>query len=116
MTGAELERFWAGARTAVTALPEEIPEAWSFGATAEHADGLLELVLAGVKTGTASALWDLEAEGEQVPEVGEFSVILDGRSRPRAVVVSTAVDIVPFAEVSAEHARSEGEGDRTLDA
>ena len=116
MTDAQLERFWAEARSAVASLPEEVPEAWAFGATAEHADELLELVLAGVKTGTASALWDLEAEAEPVPEVGELSVILDGLGRPRAVIVTTAVDIVPFAEVGAEHARSEGEGDRTLAA
>lgn len=116
MTGAQLERFWADARGFITSLPEEVPGAWSFGATAEHADELLELVLAGEKTGTASALWDLEAEGEPVPEVGEFSVIIDGLGRPRAVIVTTAVDIVPFAEVGAEHARSEGEGDRMLAA
>lgn len=115
MSTANLEQFWSEARAVVPTLPEELPEAWAFGATTEHADELLSLVLEGTKTGTASALWDIEAEGESAPEVDELSIILDSRGRPRAVIVTTAATIVPFIEVSAEHAHSEGEGDRTLE-
>ncbi|UVI37932.1 ASCH domain-containing protein [Brevibacterium spongiae] len=110
----QLEDFWSTVKHRLQDLPEQIPEAWAFGATPEHADELLALVLNGTKTGTASALWDIEDEGEAVPAVGELSIILDGRSRPRALIETTAIDIVPFSEVTAEHAHSEGEGDRTL--
>lgn len=58
--------FWSAARAAVPALPEDPPRAdrwWGFGATTEHADELLALVLDGVKTGTAGYLWEYEAEG-----------------------------------------------------
>ena len=55
---------WAGVRAEVAGLPEQVPDAWAFGATSEQADELLGLVLAGTKTGTASSLWDYEAEGE----------------------------------------------------
>lgn len=116
MTDTILERFWADARCAVLALPEAVPEAWAFGATESQADELVALVLEGVKTGTAAAMQELVADGEAVPEVGQASVILDGRDQPRAVIVTTAVEIVPFSEVSVEHAHSEGEGDRTLAA
>ncbi|PRI11645.1 ASCH domain-containing protein [Leucobacter massiliensis] len=111
---AEVEEFWRARRAENPALPEALPEVWSFGATPEHADALLELVLAGIKTGTASSLWDYEASGEPVPAVGDLSVILDGAGSPRAVLETTAIEIVPFDEVSAEHAHSEGEDDRTL--
>ncbi len=109
-------RFWADARAVHPELPEQLPEAWAFGATPEHADGLLELVLAGIKTGTASSVWDYEHTGESLPQEGEHSILLDGRGAPRAVIVTTSIEIVPFDEVTEEHAAAEGEGDRTLAA
>uniref|UniRef100_A0A942YDJ2 ASCH domain-containing protein n=1 Tax=Neobacillus citreus TaxID=2833578 RepID=A0A942YDJ2_9BACI len=111
----DLPAFWAARRAESPGLPEAVPLAWAFGATAEHADELLDLVLRGTKDGTASSMWDYEASGEALPEVGELSVILDGRGEPRAVIETTALRVVPFDEVDAEHARSEGEGDRTLE-
>lgn len=95
-------------------LPEAIPLAWAFGATPSHADGLLDLVLAGTKVGTASSLWDYEVSGDPLPEVGELSVVLDGRGEPRAVIETTGISVAPFDRVDDEHAHAEGEGDRTL--
>lgn len=109
-----LHSFWGRARAAAPTLPADPPEAWAFGATAEHADGLLELVVAGTKTGTASSLWDYETTGEPIPRRGELSIILDGAGLPRVVLETAEVSIVPFDEVTEEHARAEGEGDRTL--
>lgn len=109
--------LWERAREALNIGGSDAPpEAWAFGATPEHADGLLSLVLEGTKTGTASPLWEYEEENDPVPGVGELSIILDGRGRPCALIETTAVTIVPFDEVTEEHARSEGEGDRTLAA
>jgi len=112
----EIARFWADVRDDLPHLPAAPPEAWAFGATPEHADGLLALVLAGTKTATASALQDYEVEDERTPAVGDLSIILDGAGSPRAVLEVTAIDIVPFGQVSAEHAHAEGEDDRTLDS
>ncbi|WP_149083667.1 MULTISPECIES: ASCH domain-containing protein [Microbacterium] len=109
-----IEDYWREARSLLPDLPEALPEAWGFGATPEHADELLELVLAGIKVGTASSLWDYEESGEPLPTVGELSIILDGAGTPRAVIETTAIDIVPFDEVDEAHAFAEGEGDRTL--
>lgn len=101
-----LEGFWSSARIRIPNLPDEIPEVWAFGATAEQAVDLLALVLDGTKTGTASALWDIAADGESVPEAGGLSIILDGQDRPSALIETTAIDIVPFSEVTSEHAHS----------
>ncbi|MGO2140864.1 MAG: ASCH domain-containing protein [Leucobacter sp.] len=106
--------FWKRCRANVSGLPIALPEAWAFGATVEHADSLLRLVLDGTKTGTASSAWDYEATGDPLPKVGELSIILDGAQRPRALIETTRVETVPFDEVSEAHARAEGEGDRTL--
>lgn len=98
----------------MSGMPEAIPEAWAFGATSTQADGLLALVLAGAKTATASSLWDFEHTGEPLPEAGLLNIILDGRGIPRALLETTAVAVIPFDEVSEEHAFKEGEGDRSL--
>lgn len=114
VAGTRIPEFWAERRAADPWLPREVPEAWAFGATAEHADSLLALVLAGTKTGTASSVQDYEASGDPLPREGEYSIILDGADRPRAVIRTTTIAVVPFCEVDAAHAQSEGEGDLSL--
>jgi len=90
--------------------------AWSFGDNPELADELLELVLAGKKTGTATLVIELEREGDKMPEVGDYNIILDGRGRPAAIIQTTSVEIKPFNEVKEVYAYSEGEDDRTLES
>ncbi|TNC18567.1 ASCH domain-containing protein [Georgenia sp. 311] len=91
------------------------PPAWSFGSGSEEADSLLDLVLAGRKTATASAESPYSAQGVPVPVPGDLSIILDGAGRPRALIVTTEVEVRPFREVDAEHAAAEGEGDLSLE-
>jgi uncharacterized protein YhfF len=117
--------FWETAkrRAKMTSIPgyfgpspvESVPPpAWSFGANPEQADELLALVLDGTKTATTSALADYESEDEPLPEIGTLGIVLDGSGTPRALVVTTEVRVVPFDQVDEEHARREGEGDRSL--
>jgi uncharacterized protein YhfF len=112
----EVVLFWQRARRKLRSLPTERPQAWSFGATRAHADELLRLVLTGVKTATSSSVWDMEATGEQVPQPGELSIILDGAGMPRALLETTWVQILPFDRVDAEFAHDEGEDDRSLES
>ena len=109
-----MEAFWSSARSAL-GISGPAPLAWSFGATPEMADELLALVLAGTKTAGASELWDYEDAGDPLPQVGDLSIVLDGASRPRALLRIVDVRIAPFDQVDAEHARLEGEGDLSLD-
>ena len=91
------------------------PPAWSFGSDAAEADSLLELVLAGRKTATSSAAAPYPVRGESVPAPGDLSIILDGAGRPRALIVTTAIEVVPYSAVDAAHAAAEGEGDLSLE-
>lgn len=116
----ELARFHAKLNAAPTyfgptSLEVVPPPAWAFGADEAQADELLALVLAGTKTATASALWDYESDDAPLPEVGALSIIVDGRGHPRALIETTSVEVRPFGEVDPEHARLEGEGDRSLE-
>ena len=79
----EVTRFWENYRK-LSRLPEGTPwEAWPFGDNPRLADELLKLVLEGGKRGTADLLLEYEHRGEAVPEVGDHSVILDGRGATR---------------------------------
>lgn len=93
------------------ANPEAGYSAWVFG---DDPDTLARLVLAGIKTGTASLQLWYEGEDEHFPAVGEYSVVLDSNEEAVCIIRTTKVYTVPFSEVSAEHAFREGEGDRTL--
>lgn len=98
-------------------LNPKAPEAydvWGFGNTPEMADELAELVVAGKKSATSSLYMMYQLEQEDLPYVGEHNIILNGSGEPVAILEAAAVDIVPFREVTAEHAYLEGEGDRSL--
>lgn len=85
--------------------------AWMFGAVP---DKLLNLVLEGKKRATSTALKQFELDNDPVPSVGDYSILLDSSGDPKCIIVTTKITIVPFLEVSSEHAYKEGEGDLSL--
>ena len=113
----QIDSFWQGY---LKTLPDDHPHhrasytAWYFGDSSQLADELLQLVLAGVKTATASSVWEYEHENEPLPEVGAVSVILAGDETPRCIIETTEVRVLPFNAVDAQFAADEGEGDRSL--
>lgn len=109
-----VERFWQQARSERPEIPGDVPDTWAFGATREQADELMNLVLTGAKNGTTASLWDHEHDGDPIAKPGDLSIVLDGGGTPRLLIRTTYVEVVPFHEVSAEHAAAEGEGDRSL--
>ena len=80
----------------------------------EIADELLYLYLCGRKTAGSSLLKDYEYSGEDLPEPGDYWIILDSRKTPRCIVRTIRVVIHRFDEVPKEVAVAEGEGDRSL--
>jgi uncharacterized protein YhfF len=83
----------------------------SIGSAPEHADEGVSLILSGVKTLTSSAFWNYP-DGK-IPFVGALSVLVDGAGRPRGIVETTRVEIMPFRTINAEMAQDYGEGERT---
>ena len=100
---------------AASGLDEKTPyDAWAFCGGGAAGDELAKLVLEGKKTATASAKIAYDLENEPLPESGEYSVILYDSGEAACVIRDTRVTLVPFDEVSSEHAYKEGEGDRSL--
>lgn len=123
-TQTELEAFWTRARNVAGIAPLEAvlgqddaaslrPPAFAFGDSPETSDRLAKLVLDGEKSATSAWLASYEAEGIDIPEVGDLSIMCDGADRPLALLRTTDVRKIPFADVGPEIAQAEGEG--TLD-
>lgn len=103
------DQMWQACKILNQTIGDKI-DAWAFGVEADH---LAELVLMGQKTVTSSA-FDLYAVGnEPLPKENELSVILDSKENAVCIIETTKVEVVPFKEVSKDHAYKEGEGDLT---
>lgn len=87
-------------------------EAWSFG---DDPDQLAALVKAGKKTATCSALIFYELEDEEMPQAGEYSIILDSVEHAVCIIRTTNVFVTTFEAVTEELAKKEGEGDLSLE-
>ena len=114
----KVEAYW---QEYLDTLPPDSPvreercEAEGFGDSPEMAGKLGALVAEGTKTATCSALWEWEAEGEPLPEVGDKAVVQDGNDEPLCIIETTEVEVRPYEEVGARFAYEEGEGDRSLE-
>jgi uncharacterized protein YhfF len=89
-------------------------EACVFGDSEDLANELAELVLRGIKRATAGSVWSCEAEGKRLPMRGDLSIVTTWSGEPLCIIETEAVEVVPFSEVSAEFAATEGEGDGSL--
>ncbi|WBB78235.1 ASCH domain-containing protein [Micromonospora sp. WMMD882] len=87
----------------------------ALGTPGEMRANLNTLVLNGVKKATAGLLSEYAAEGEELEHVGERLALVDDHDALLGLVEVTDVEVVRFADVSWEFARSEGEGDHDLD-
>lgn len=111
---ADIADFWQRFLAATDRPPETpLPEAWPFGDSVELANELLALVLDGTKRATAGSVAEYEADGEALPQVGDYAIALDGTMRPRAVLRITHVRVGSLSSVDDRFAYEEGEGDRT---
>ena len=79
---------------------------FKFGDSAELADRLAALVVAGVKTGTCSAA----VHGPDA-DIGERQICLNGAGTPVCEIETLEMQTLPFTAVTPEMAALEGEGD-----
>lgn len=111
-----VERFWEE----FCALDPSVPtntryQTWYFGNTREMATELVDLVLSGRKTATASLLAMNELNPSDAPQPDGYSVVTDFDGTPLCVVQTTEIRHVPFDEVDERFAADEGEGNLSYD-
>jgi uncharacterized protein YhfF len=95
--------------------PTRALDVFAFGFGAEMASQLAHQVTCGTKRATAGWLTALERQGATIPTPGLLSLVTDGFGVARCVIRTLETDRARLAEVSAEFAQLEGEGDLTLE-
>ena len=117
MTKETVETYW---QKFLSTLPADSPyhaktySEGGYGDSPELADELIHLVIIGKKTATCSSVWEWEAEGKRIPQVGDIWVELDGNGNPVCITETVEVTIRKYNEVDAQFAHDEGEGDLSL--
>lgn len=85
---------------------------WKFGT---DNDKLVDLVLKGEKKATTSLYEEYILEGEELPKVGDRSIILFDDGRDACLIENVEVIITEFKNITADLAFIEGEGDKSLE-
>ncbi|TCM69147.1 uncharacterized protein YhfF [Acinetobacter calcoaceticus] len=109
-----ISQLWQDYRMHNPQAPEALPIAYHFCDNEVDAQLCLDLVLAGQKRATASSLAELKLNADAIPQVGDFAIITDWQGRAVCVIRTHTVEFRSFAEVDADFAYIEGEGDRSL--
>jgi uncharacterized protein YhfF len=86
-----------------------------YGDSPELSRELIELIRTGPKRAGTGLLWAYEAESEELPRVGDISIVVDHAHEPVLLTRITSVEVVPFSQVTADYAAMEGEGDGSLE-
>ena len=84
-------------------------EKWQF---ATKNDELIDLVLQGEKTATTSLY--SEYKKENIPKIGDKSIIIYNSGKDACIIENTNVLITKFKNITSEIAFLEGEGDKSL--
>jgi uncharacterized protein YhfF len=85
-----------------------------YGDSPALSEELLALIRAGRKRAGTGLLWAYNADRQALPKIGDIEIVIDHEGEPAFVTRITSVEIVPYAEVTAEYAAVEGEGDGSL--
>ncbi|WP_422486474.1 ASCH domain-containing protein [Gudongella sp. DL1XJH-153] len=110
--------MWEDYLESIGEKPEETKltyESWHFCDNEKDANELIELVLEGTKRATASLHMLYEIEDEKVPSEGGLNILTDWDGRAKCITRDKKVSILPFKDITEEHARIEGEGDKSLE-
>ena len=80
----------------------------------KDADECADLVVKKIKQATSPSVWWFEKYNEEFPKIGDLAIITNWDGEPKAIVRTIKTEIVKFKDITAEYARIEGEGDKSL--
>lgn len=108
-------RLWDRYRAINPDAPVDAPSSFHFCDNQVDADLCAHLVAIGQKRATAPSVAELELAGDPMPRVGDYSIVTDWEGDAVAIIRTVSVETKRFGEIDEEFARSEGEGDLSLE-
>ncbi|NQE61051.1 ASCH domain-containing protein [Caulobacter sp. RHG1] len=108
-------RLWDRYRAINPDAPADAPSSFHFCDNQADADLCAKLVAMGQKRATAPSVAELELAGDPMPRVGDYSIVTDWAGDAVAVIQTVSVETRRFGEIDEAFARSEGEGDLSLE-
>ncbi|PQJ16075.1 ASCH domain-containing protein [Aureicoccus marinus] len=94
-----------------TARPKRI---FHFYDTEEAANSAVDRLGQGTKRAYSQALLKLQLEKEEYPHIGSIAIATDWEGHAQYVLQTTSMKFLPLFSIHEEHARLEGEGDKSL--
>jgi len=117
MENESIKQMWGNYLLSIGESPDATDKnytAWHFDNNERDANQLAELVLEGTKRATAS-LYDSYRNGEEIPKIGDLSIITNWNDIAKCIIMATSIEVVPYKDVDEEFAATEGEGDKSLE-
>ncbi|MEL6917425.1 MAG: ASCH domain-containing protein [Bacteroidota bacterium] len=93
----------------------DAPKVVHFCDNEKDANICAELVSKGIKKATSHSLLGLQYRKESLPKLGDFVVVTDWKGKAKCIVKTTSVKLKPFFSIDEAYAKTEGEGDQSLD-
>ncbi|MDA9792957.1 ASCH domain-containing protein [Bacteriovoracaceae bacterium] len=81
----------------------------------ELADDLAALIVSGKKTAGSGLVKDYEVCGDELPALGNYTIVLNSDESPVCITHLTKTKISKFKDVGEDVAIAEGEGDLSLE-
>ncbi|UII81373.1 ASCH domain-containing protein [Flagellimonas sp. CMM7] len=94
---------------------EDAPRVIHFCDNEKDANTCADLACKDVKRATSHSLLALQLRKEELPKIGDFAVVTDWSGKAKCIIRTTSVKLVPYFAIHSEHARLEGEGDKSIE-
>ncbi|MGN7159040.1 ASCH domain-containing protein [Sphingomonas sp. SAFR-052] len=114
MAHPSIKRLWDRYRAAIVGASSGPPIAEYFCDNEADANRCADLILAGIKRATASALASYQETGEPLPEPGKLLIVTNWSGEAQGIIRTHTVTVRRFGDVPPAFAMLEGEGDGTL--
>jgi len=95
-------------------LNKATPFSFYFCDNEKDANECADLVIKGIKQATATSMWWYEKNNESLPNIGSQYIVTDWSGTAKAIIQTTKVEQIPYSEITAAFAQTEGEGDKSL--